>query len=313
MVFDDGTSESKEGNAKNSNGSSNDSRKATFTGLTDPNHFLLHILSYLETPPYLRTKLYSVHPNLKSAGALPSLDMPHHLRSDEWCRYREGISVEPPNTEAILNGMAKGQKGTKKKDRKDIDNIDEQSTYVHVGFTNPVSVPTSIPTNTRVTLKFPKDITPEDTNHGLVTAEAIASSQPREEAGYYWGYDVRSAKSFSSVLTECPFDGGYDLTIGTSERGLPISAIQNPTSDLSPVPEFSHMLVVFGGIAGLEVAVKADEELQRLGVTEPSDLFEYWVNLCPGQGSRTIRTEEALWIGLMGLRDIVVGKGRKSQ
>lgn len=71
------------------------------------------------------------------------------------------------------------------------------------------------------------------------------------------------------------------------------------------------MLLVFGGVAGLEAAARADEELAGLGVEDPGTLFEYWVNVCPGQGSRTIRTEEALWLGLMGLRDVVLMRGAK--
>lgn len=69
---------------------------------------------------------------------------------------------------------------------------------------------------------------------------------------------------------------------------------------------FKHLLIVFGGVAGLEVAVKNDGELQKLGVVEAKDVFDRWVDVCPGQGSRTIRTEEAVWIGLMGLRRLVV-------
>lgn len=38
-------------------------------------------------------------------------------------------------------------------------------------------------------------------------------------------------------------------------------------------------------------------------------MFDAWVDLCPGQGSRTIRAEEALWIGLMGLRGYVERRG----
>jgi predicted SPOUT superfamily RNA methylase MTH1 len=34
------------------------------------------------------------------------------------------------------------------------------------------------------------------------------------------------------------------------------------------------------------------------------------VNVCPGQGSRTIRTEEAVWLALMGIKDVVMRKGR---
>lgn len=75
-------------------------RKATaepgpndYTATTHPSHFLAHIFSFLETPPYLRKFLFPMHPNLRTAGALPSLDMPHHPRSDEWCDYREGVVV----------------------------------------------------------------------------------------------------------------------------------------------------------------------------------------------------------------------------
>jgi len=46
--------------------------------------------------------------------------------------------------------------------------------------------------------------------------------------------------------------------------------------------------------------------LQNLGVVVAKVVFDRWVNVCPGQGSRTIRTEEAVWIGLTGLRKLVV-------
>lgn len=51
---------------------------------------------------------------------------------------------------------------------------------------------------------------------------------------------------------------------------------------------FRHLLVVFGGLQGLEASVDAD---QNLDVTDPSVLFDLYLNTCPGQGSRTIRTE----------------------
>lgn len=49
-----------------------------------------------------------------------------------------------------------------------------------------------------------------------------------------------------------------------------------------------HMLVVFGGLQGLEASVDAD---LNLDATDPSLLFDMYLNTCPGQGSRTIRTE----------------------
>lgn len=49
-----------------------------------------------------------------------------------------------------------------------------------------------------------------------------------------------------------------------------------------------HLLVVFGGLQGLEASVDTD---QNLDVTDPSVLFDFYLNTCPCQGSRTIRTE----------------------
>lgn len=45
----------------------------------------------------------------------------------------------------------------------------------------------------------------------------------------------------------------------------------------------------------------ADETLDLPG-SDSSELFDMWVNTCPGQGSRTIRTEEAVLITLARLR-----------
>lgn len=207
-----------------------------------------------------------MHPNLRTAGTLPSLDMPHHLRSNEWCEFREGVTVGEPT---------------------------RYGSTVDVGLPQRYTIPgVQIPSKTRVTLQL---------NEQSTEADAVAPTAPKEEAGYYWGYVVRRCPSLSTVFTECPYDGGYDASIGTSERGEPITkALDGQPSR----PE--HMLVVFGGVAGLEVAAKGDPELEAKGINAEnvSELFDYWINILPGQGSRTIRTEEAVWLGLMGLRDV---------
>ena len=274
-----------------------------YTGYSNPNYFLMHVLSYLETPPNLRKMLFPLHPDLKTAGTLPSLDMPHHLRAGDWCAYREGVTVASPE-------QSENTKKRKKEKRKSEANT---ITLVDAGLPNKVSISASIPHNTRVTLKFPETSKPSDIQSSELVATAVAPSTPREEGGYYWGYTVRPASSLSAIFTESPFDGGYDLTFGTSERGVPISSLNNKIPGEPQLPEFSHMLLVFGGVAGLEVAVKFDEELKGMGVERPEELFDYWVNLCPGQGSRTIRTEEAVWLGLMGLRETVIRKGRRKR
>lgn len=65
-----------------------------YTGDTDPCHYISHVLNYLETPPFMRKALFPLHPNLRLAGLLPGLDMPHHPHKDEWLPYREGFTTK---------------------------------------------------------------------------------------------------------------------------------------------------------------------------------------------------------------------------
>lgn len=250
------------------------------TGKTDPDHFLAHLLDYLETPPHLRRTLFPFHPNLYKQGILPSLDLPHHLRQDEWCVYREGVTLP---------------------------GADENGTLVEAGLRIPVTVDVQIPENNRVTLKFlpGAEEASKDSNIKEIKAEPVAPHEPREEGGYYWGFNVRRAAGLSDVFTECNYEGGYDMTIGTSERGADIETLYSDDED-QKVDGFKHILIIIGGVAGLEVAVQNDKELQKLGVVEAKDVFDRWINVCPGQGSRTIRTEEAVLMTLMGLRRLVV-------
>jgi len=284
VVFSDGNSQSnpakRHHNRTHSFAHQPDPSQDEYTGASDPDHFLVHLLSYLETPPHLRRHLCPLHPNLRTAGTLPSLDLPHHHRAEEWCLYREGVTLP---------------------------GADEHGTFVEAGLRIPVTVEDQIPESTRVTLKFLPGAEEDAKNKKaeVIKAEAVNPAEPREESGYYWGFNVRKAGCLSDVFTECTYDGGYDITIGTSERGIDVEKLYSGNEE-QKVGNFKHILIVFGGVAGLEVAVKNDKELQKLGVVEAKDVFDRWVDVCPGQGSRTIRTEEAVWIGLMGLRRLVV-------
>lgn len=100
---------------------------------------------------------------------------------------------------------------------------------------------------------------------------------------------------------------GYDLTIGTSERGH-----QTLDDESFMLPSFRHLLVVFGGVAGLEACVDASEELS-LPASKTYTLFDLWLNVCPDQGSRTIRTEEAIPITLARLRPFIKKSGVKDR
>ena len=268
IIFDDGRAQTRE------------PEEGGYTAFADPNFFLYHVLSYLETPPHLRRALFPMHPDLRTAGSLPSLDMPHHLRSDGICPYREGIAIRPANSPTGLGG-----------------------TKVDCGLPQHVFLPVELEPNTRITVKLSAQT--EESAGDSAKGEAVSPETPREEAGFYWGYNVRQASSLSKVFTECPYDGGYDLSVGTSERGVPVSSLMKSNSRHRIEPTWQHLVVVFGGLAGLEAALAFDRELLATGVNDVAEVFDYWVNLVPGQGSRTIRSEEAVWVGLTALRPLV--------
>lgn len=120
----------------------------------------------------------------------------------------------------------------------------------------------------------------------------VSPNLPRTESGLYWGYTVRLADSLSQVFSKSQYKGGYDFTVGTSERGQSADTVEFKK-------EFKHLLIVFGGVKGLEAALEADDDLEG---DDPAPLFDLYLNTCPEQGSRTIRTEEAILVSMAILR-----------
>ncbi|XP_022000817.1 putative methyltransferase C9orf114 homolog [Helianthus annuus] len=220
--------------------------------------FLIRILKYLETPQYLRKALFQKHNSLRFVGLLPPLDAPHHLRKHEWGPYREGVTL-------MQQAPSSG------------------STLVDVGLSKNVVIDQALEPGTRVTLAMGTNRRLDDEPRAVVS-----SSKPREE-GMYWGYKVRYAANISLALNGCPYKGGYDYLIGTSEHGNIVKS-----SELR-LPSFRHLLIAFGGLAGLEECVEVDKNLKG---KKPRDIFNTYLNICPHQGSRTIRTEEAIFICL---------------
>ncbi|KAG6596144.1 uncharacterized protein IUM83_18646 [Phytophthora cinnamomi] len=238
--------------------------------------FMARILQYLETPQYLRRALFPMHSDLSCAGLLNPLDCPHHLRAQEWSVYREGVVTDRPLKE-------------------------KEGSHVYVGLQREVVVDKRITPGIRVTVKI--DEASKDFKKKMV-GKLVSSAEPREQLGVYWGYTTRFAASLSNVWSDCPFPGGYDLKLGTSERGN--VSVDDPDFSL---PKFCHALIVFGGVAGIEECVDADEKVPVSG-EDSNTLFDMWVNTCPEQGSRTIRSEEALLISLAALRPHVKRSGR---
>ena len=262
----------------------------------NPDRFMVGLLEYAECPPHIRSAQFPVCEPLKYAGLLPPLDHPSHTKPNEWIGFREGhVPESQPRA-----------------------NRNQTWTYVDCGLPGPVRVPCSIGSNQRVTLKFndPQppnwpNLTPQECEN--LDVEAVRFETPRVEGGYYWGYTVRYAASLSAAFTETQHPDGYNFIIGTSERGVPLSSIlpdaiaprNRPESSSTKLPDsFKHIQIVFGGVSGLEPVVANDKNI-GLDKENAHTMFDYWVNLVEGQGSRTIRTEEAIEIGLAGLKSYV--------
>lgn len=160
-----------------------------------------------------------------------------------------------------------------------------RGSLVNIGLKKEVEVDKIVPHGMRVTVKL-KNLGTEK-----LKGKIVSYSSPWKEDGIYWGYTVRLASCLSAVFAECPFDEEYDAIIGTSERGTNIDDFQ--------MKKFKHALVVFGGVKGLEASLDADDNLQ---IDDPKYLFAHYLNTCPNQGSRTIRTEEAILITMSALR-----------
>ena len=171
------------------------------------NSQLINILKFLECPQYLRKDFFPIHNDLKYAGVLNPTDMPHHLRAFEESIYREGI----------------------------VRKTDQDSSVAYIGLKKECELDQTVETGLRVTVK----VLSEDKR--VIKGQVVKPSIPREVSGLYWGYSVRSADNFSSIFTKSPFQGGYDLSIGTSERGKNIDQIDS-------LPKFKHLLIVFGGM-----------------------------------------------------------------
>lgn len=257
-----------------------------------PSAFCCHLLQYIEAPPYLRKKLFPVHPDLKSAGLLPYLDSPHHLRKDDVSLYREGITTSRP--------------------------AESGRCYVDVGFQSEVLIDHQLRPGVRVTVKLAYEEPDEHGNRPQPTEGiAVSPREPTEKYGLYWGYQTRLARSFSEVFTGCPFEqsesegtssASYDFLIGhSSKRGLNGSSnsINSPIDDIpSDIPRCGHYLLVFGGPNGLEECAEADETLAA-SAKNVDTLFDMYWNPSPKNGCRSTRTEEEVLISLTRLVPIV--------
>ncbi|GBO28610.1 Putative methyltransferase C9orf114, partial [Araneus ventricosus] len=130
---------------------------------------------------------------------LNPLDLPHHLRVEDECKYREGI---------VLNKPVREGKGS----------------FLYIGLKKTAIIDKILEPNVRVTVKLDENQSSKKHFKG----KAVSPSAPTKMDNIYWGYNVRLAKGLNAVFSESPYKGGYDLTIGTSDTGKNVDTVKIP-------------------------------------------------------------------------------------
>lgn len=179
------------------------------------------ILSYMETPQYLRKRLFKIKPELRFVGILPPLRTPHHPLEDRARKlkkgeYREGVVVA----------------------------VNEKGSIIDIGVENPVLLPNkNLSVNKRVTVKIIKS--------GKPLKIILANLANIKE---YWGYNVTVSKgSFGKIAKS----KNYDLVIVTSKLGVPIKQIKDELTERWK--KATNILVGFGSPSrGLQEIVKQE-------------------------------------------------------
>ena len=211
------------------------------------------LLSYMETPQYLRKRMFKLEPKLQYAGILPPLRTPHHplTRKPEDLKigdYREGYV------------LSKSREGA----------------LVDIGFEEPALLAgRQFTVGKRVTVRV--------VSVGEPVEVALAN---RRDIPEYWGFAV----STSDSLTQLTARSEWDLRIATSKQGAAFAKVAKELS--SKWKQAASILVVFGAPARGLYEIARDENARL------DELVDSVVNTVPGQGTETVRTEEAVLASL---------------
>ena len=170
--------------------------------------FIALLLNYLETPQYLRKRLFKLEPNLQFAGILPPLRTPNHpvsgkTRDLKAGEYRDG-SVLSISKEGLLVDIGVEQTAVLRETQYDVgDRLTLQ--IVNVG--------------------------------GRVEVQTVN----REDVPVYWGFSVHvENRPFRQFVT----DKEFDLTIATAKLGHKFMDVADPISKKWSAAH--HILVAFG-------------------------------------------------------------------
>ena len=216
--------------------------------------FIALLLNYLETPQYLRKRLFKLEADLEFAGILPPLRTPHHPLSGKTKHlqrgeYREGV---------VLSEAKEGL-------------------VVDIGVQQPALLrQKGFAVGNRLTLQV--------VNIGKQIEVQAAN---REDVPQYWGYRVCVEKrSFGQLAA----DGGFDLKIATARIG---DNFMDTSKALGEKWRSSQRVLVAFGAPSRGLHEIAEDEHLKL-----AEIVDFVVNMVPGQGTATVRMEEALLASL---------------
>jgi predicted SPOUT superfamily RNA methylase MTH1 len=186
--------------------------------LADEMNLIATLLAYIETPQYLRKRLFKLEPQLQYAGILPPLRTPHHpldrrSRDLKVGEYREGV---------VLSRIKEGA-------------------LIDIGVEKP-----ALARNAQLVVG--KRVTVRIVNGGEHLEAELAN---RDEVSAYWGYRVTvEERSLGKMLKARDFR----LTIGTSQYGVPFAQIAGRIAE--KWGQVGNVLVAFGApAAGLNEIV----------------------------------------------------------
>jgi predicted SPOUT superfamily RNA methylase MTH1 len=169
--------------------------------------FCQRILSFVETPQYLRKRIFGLHPSLKFTGILPPLQSPNHNVPAEIGKCKVGD---------FRDGVVVGG------DKSELD--------VDVGLGRTLKCFGSIPVGSRVTVRI--------TNLGKILAGEVV---PDSEKPDNWGYRMKVSQL---RLGELMKESQAELKVGTSRYGTPVAEIW--VNLIRSLNSATSMLVVFG-------------------------------------------------------------------
>ena len=191
------------------------------------------ILSYMETPQYLRKRLFKIRPELKYVGVLPPLRTRHHPLANRTKHlingeYREGVAVSH-----VRHG-----------------------TMVDIGVERPILVRgKKIQINSRVTVEVKKTA---KLLEGMITSPSRIMQ--------YWGYKVNQTGLTLGKLLETKRTRALpDLVLATSKFGEVISK----NSELKDrIADSEGMLVIFGSPSKSLYEIAKHENLNLDDITD---------------------------------------------